>query len=145
LRRRQRLGHRPRGPPLRHRRVHRHPHGHDPPRTPKGPRMNAIQASPDYAHLLRPDGRTAGEAGAGGIAREAALALAAHGARLVIADLSLDAAQATVAAIAERGGEAEAYRLDVLDDAEVEAAAARFGDASALVFTAAMNVRKRME
>ncbi|QAB17008.1 SDR family oxidoreductase [Leucobacter muris] len=104
-----------------------------------------MTSTPDYSQLFRLDGRTAVVVGAGGIGREAALALAAHGARVVVADLSLDAAQATAAAIAERGGIAEATRLDVLDDAEVEAAAERFGDASALVFTAAMNVRKRME
>lgn len=102
-------------------------------------------STPDYTRLFQLDGRTVVVVGAGGIGREAALALAAHGARVVVADLSLEAAESTAAAIAERGGVAEATALNVLDDAEVEAAAERYADAAGLVFTAAMNVRKRME
>lgn len=106
----------------------------------------APHPSPDYAGLFRLDGRTVVVIGAGsGIGRESAQALAAHGAHVVVADLSLDAASATVALIAERGGSAEALEFNVLDDAAVEAAAVTYGQASALVFTAATNVRKRME
>ncbi|WP_336660915.1 SDR family NAD(P)-dependent oxidoreductase [Leucobacter sp. USHLN153] len=100
----------------------------------------------DYSQLFRLDGRTVVVIGAGsGIGRESAQALAAQGAHVVVADYSLEGAEATVALIAERGGAAEAYELNVLDDAAVEAAAERFGTAAALVFTAATNVRKRME
>lgn len=84
--------------------------------------------------------------GAGsGIGRESAQALAAHGAHVVVADWALDAAEETTALITGQGGSAEAFRIDVLDDAAVEAAAQRFSDAHALVFTAATNVRKRMD
>ena len=99
----------------------------------------------DYSRLFRLDNRTVVVIGAGGIGRETALALAAHGAHVVVADYALEAAEATVADIVTAGGSAEAFRLNVLEDAEVEAAAERFGSASALVFTAATNVRKRME
>lgn len=102
--------------------------------------------TPDYSRLFRLDDRTIVVIGAGsGIGREAAQALAAQGARVVVADYSLEGAEATVALISESDGLAEAYELDVLDAAAVEAAAERFGTASALVFTAATNVRKRME
>ncbi|UOQ56294.1 SDR family oxidoreductase [Leucobacter allii] len=102
--------------------------------------------APDYAQLFRLDGRTVVVIGAGsGIGRESALALAAQGAHVVVADYSLAGAEATVGLIAEHGGVAEAVELNVLDDAAVDAAVERFGSASALVFTAATNVRKRME
>ena len=107
--------------------------------------MNA-PAPIDYSQLFRLDGRTAVVIGAGsGIGREAAQALAAQGARVVVADYSRESAEATTAIIAEQGGVAEAYELNVLDDEAVEAAAERFGTAAALVFTAATNVRKRLE
>ncbi|WP_053382807.1 SDR family NAD(P)-dependent oxidoreductase [Leucobacter celer] len=100
----------------------------------------------DYSRLFRLDGRTVVVIGAGsGIGREAAQALAAQGAHVAIADYSLAGAEETVALIGAQGGSAEAYELDVLDDEAVEAAAERFGTASALVFTAATNVRKRMD
>ena len=102
--------------------------------------------APDYTSLFRLDGRTVLVIGAGGgIGREAARALAAHGAHVVAADRAADAAEATAAAVREAGGSAEAFEIDVLDDDAVERAAERFGDASALVFTAATNVRKRMD
>lgn len=100
----------------------------------------------DYSTLFRLDARTAVVIGAGsGIGREAAQALAAHGAHVVVADLALEGAEQTVELIAAAGGSAEAFQLNVLNDEEVEAAAERFGSAQVLVFTAATNVRKRME
>ncbi|QIK61814.1 SDR family oxidoreductase [Leucobacter viscericola] len=102
--------------------------------------------APDYSKLFRLDDRTVVIIGAGsGIGREAAQALAAQGAHVVVADRMLDAATETVGLIRDRGGVAEAFQLDVLDDAAVEAAAVRFADAAAMVFTAATNVRKRMD
>lgn len=100
----------------------------------------------DYSQLFRLDGRTVVVIGSGsGIGCESAQALAAQGAHVVVADYSLTGAQSTAALIAERGGAAEAYEIDVLDDDAVAVAAERFGTASALVFTAATNVRKRMD
>ncbi|UTX53716.1 SDR family NAD(P)-dependent oxidoreductase [Leucobacter aridicollis] len=100
----------------------------------------------DYSKLFRLDARTVVVIGGGsGIGRESAQALAAHGAHVVVADLKREGADETVQLIADAGGSAESFQLNVLDDAEVEAAAERFGTAHALVFTAATNVRKRME
>ena len=103
-------------------------------------------SAPAYADLFRLDGRTVVVIGAGsGIGREAARALAAQGAHVVVADFSVAGADETVSLISGSGGSAESFQLDVLDDAAVDGAVERFGDAHALVFTAATNVRKRME
>ncbi len=92
-----------------------------------------------YDGLFRLDGRRAVVIGAGsGIGREAALALAAHGASVVCADRDLDAAQESAATC---GGAARL--LDVLDPDAVRSAAAEL-PADVLVFTAATNVRKRL-
>lgn len=94
----------------------------------------------DYSRLFRLDGRRAVVVGAGsGIGREAALALAAHGASVVCADRDAATAAATAEACA-----GSAYELDVLDSAAVHAAAAALGEVDVLVFTAAVNVRKRL-
>ena len=96
---------------------------------------------PDYGRLFRLDGRRAVVVGAGsGIGREAALALAAHGAQVICVDRDPLAAEAT----ATLGEGLTAYGLDVLDAAAVERAAAELGDVDILVFTAATNVRKRL-
>jgi NAD(P)-dependent dehydrogenase (short-subunit alcohol dehydrogenase family) len=90
-----------------------------------------------YEGLFRLDGRRAVVVGAGsGIGREAARALAAHGAEVVCADRDVDAAAAT--------GAGTAYALDVLDRDSVRAAATDLGAVDVLVFTAATNVRKRL-
>lgn len=95
----------------------------------------------DYASLFRLDGRTAVVVGGGsGIGRESALALAGHGATVVVADRDLEAAEGT----ASRGDGLTAYRLDVLDGDAVARAAEEIEDVDVLVFTAAMNVRKRL-
>lgn len=95
-----------------------------------------------YEQLFRLDGRRAVVVGAGGgIGRSAALALAAHGARVVCADLAPSTAEETAAAA---GAGASAYVLDVLDAAAVRRAAADAGPVDVLVFTAATNVRKRL-
>ncbi|MFI6603342.1 SDR family NAD(P)-dependent oxidoreductase [Nonomuraea sp. NPDC050536] len=92
-----------------------------------------------YEGLFRLDGRRAVVIGAGsGIGREAALALAAHGAEVVCADRDLPAAEATAAAC---GGTAR--ELDVLDAGAVSRVAAETSP-DVLVFTAATNVRKRL-
>ncbi|TWF81725.1 NAD(P)-dependent dehydrogenase (short-subunit alcohol dehydrogenase family) [Pseudonocardia hierapolitana] len=90
-----------------------------------------------YEGLFRLDGRRAVVVGAGsGIGREAARALAAHGAEVVCADRDAEAAAAT--------GAGTAYALDVLDRDAVRAAATELGEVDVLVFTAATNVRKRL-
>ena len=97
----------------------------------------------DYAGLFDLRSREVVVIGAGsGIGRESAVALAAHGARVVLADRDEPAAEATAKLV---GDQARIYPLDVLDSAAIEAAAEEFGSASALVFTPAINVRKSME
>ena len=92
-----------------------------------------------YDALFRLDGRRAVVIGSGsGIGRESALALAAHGAEVVCADLDLAAAEET----AQRCG-AAARGVDVLDAEAVRALAAE-EPADVVVFTAATNVRKRL-
>ncbi|MHA6800110.1 SDR family NAD(P)-dependent oxidoreductase [Bounagaea algeriensis] len=96
----------------------------------------------DYTHLFRLDRQTAFVLGAGsGIGREAAGALAAHGAHVVCADRDIVAAKETAAQL---DGRSEAYQVDVLDPDAASAAAADFPDADTLVFTPATNVRKRL-
>lgn len=61
--------------------------------------------------------------GAGsGIGRETAYRFAGEGAALMCADINEQAAQETAANIAERGGKAEAMRLDVTHEGEVQSA-----------------------
>jgi NAD(P)-dependent dehydrogenase (short-subunit alcohol dehydrogenase family) len=111
----------------------------------------------DYANLFRLDGRHAVVVGAGsGIGREAALALAAHGARVTCADRDLPAAQQTVAlgnptADPSRGTPSTSnnpaltpYELNVLDPEAITTAAQTLDPVDILVFTAATNVRKRI-
>lgn len=96
----------------------------------------------NYEHLFRLDGRRAAVIGAAsGIGREAALALAAHGAEVVCADIDADGAR-TTARDAPNG--ATQMHLDVRDPDQVAAAAEELGDVDVLVFTAATNVRKRL-
>ncbi|WP_037367431.1 SDR family NAD(P)-dependent oxidoreductase [Amycolatopsis orientalis] len=91
----------------------------------------------NYAGLFRMDGRRAVVLGAGsGIGREAARALAAHGASVICADRDVAAARET--------GVGEAYEIDLLAPGAVAAAATELGPLDAVVLTAATNVRKRL-
>ena len=63
--------------------------------------------------------------GGSGIGRATCLQMAAEGAKVVVADLKLDAAQATVDAITKAGGTAIAVGADVGDSAQVQAVVAR--------------------
>lgn len=95
-----------------------------------------------YADLFSMEGRRVVVVGAGsGIGRESALALAAHGAHVVLADRDEAAAKAAAERVGDRG---EAYPLDVLDPAAIETAAGGLSPVDALVFTPATNVRKRI-
>lgn len=103
--------------------------------------MTEAPQGTDYSRLFRLDGRRAVVVGAGsGIGREAARALADHGAEVVCADLDLAAADETAAG---RDG-MRSYALDVLDREAVRAAAAELGDVDVLLFTTGRNVRKRL-
>ena len=59
--------------------------------------------------------------GGGGLGRCYGVAMAKHGAAVAVADINLEAAQATVDAIAKAGGRAIAVRTDVTKAAELEA------------------------
>jgi len=95
-----------------------------------------------YDRIFRLDGRRAVVIGAGsGIGREAALALAAHGAEVVCVDQD-EAAAGRVAKGAGPGS--EAYRLDLFDVEAIRRSAHDLGPVDVLVHTPAMNVRKRL-
>ena len=101
--------------------------------------MSAALAGPQAAYDL--SGRVAIVTGAGGgIGRATAELFAAAGALIVCADIS-DGAEETAAIIAEWGGEAVPVRVDVAQQAEVEAmvanAVTRFGRLDAIVNNAA--------
>lgn len=122
----------------------------------------AAQGRPDYGALFRLDGRLALVVGGGsGIGRESALALAAQGARVVVADRDVDAAAQTCALAPDpaahlssmpdssmagpsRDAAMTPYELDILDTQAVHAAAAQLRDVDVLVVTAGVNVRKRL-
>jgi NAD(P)-dependent dehydrogenase (short-subunit alcohol dehydrogenase family) len=79
----------------------------------------------DYLGLLRLDGRVAFVTGGGnGIGRATCHALAQAGAKVVVGDIDEPAATA----VAREIGQGEALRLDVADEAEVEAGVAAIMD-----------------
>ncbi|WP_328645584.1 SDR family oxidoreductase [Amycolatopsis sp. NBC_00348] len=91
----------------------------------------------NYENLFRLDGRRAVVLGGGsGIGREAARALSAHGASVVVADRDIAAARET--------GVGEAYEIDLLEPGAVDRAASDLGPLDVVVLTAATNVRKRL-
>ena len=81
---------------------------------------------------------------ASGIGRGIALALAEEGAKVAVADLNMDGANATVAEIKAKGGEAIALSMDVADegqvDAGIDAAAKAFGGLHCLVSNAGVQI-----
>lgn len=96
----------------------------------------------DYGRLFRLDGRRVAVVGGGsGIGREAARALAAQGAEVVVADRD-EAGAGRTAQLAGPG--AQAYTLDVLDEDALRAAAQAWGPLDGLVVTVGVNVRKRL-
>ncbi|MFD0554321.1 SDR family NAD(P)-dependent oxidoreductase [Streptomyces rectiviolaceus] len=107
----------------------------------------------DYGNLFRLDGRrVAVVGGASGIGREAARALVAQCAHVIVADRDMEGAERTAAlAVGEgdaapdrRTGTAAAHPLDVLDPDAVRAAVAAWEPLDGLVVTVGANVRKRI-
>lgn len=102
----------------------------------------------DYGNLFRLDGRRVAVVGGGsGIGREAARALAAQGAHVVVADRDTAGAAETAELAAADGGSAGTavpHPLDVLDPDAVRAAVAAWGPLDGLVVTVGANVRKRV-
>ncbi|WP_158816320.1 SDR family NAD(P)-dependent oxidoreductase [Methylocapsa sp. S129] len=84
--------------------------------------------------------------GAGGIGRATALALAAAGAKVVVADRDEAASQVVAAEIAEAGGQAVALSVDVASEASIEAVFAeivkREGAIDILVNNAGIAIRR---
>jgi 3-oxoacyl-[acyl-carrier protein] reductase len=85
---------------------------------------------------------------AAGIGRATALRFAAHGARVVVADLDADRGAAVAAEIGDAGGTAVFEHLDVTDGAEVErvvaAAVQRYGGLDVLVNNAGIVADARL-
>ena len=81
---------------------------------------------------------------ASGIGKEIALEHAKEGAKVVIADLALAAAQATADEINKSGGKAMAVEMNVTDEAAVDAATARvveqFGGVDVLISNAGIQI-----
>lgn len=108
----------------------------------KGP---AVTQLPDIAGLLSLAGRTAVVVGsASGLGRASAIGLADAGATVVCADLNLPGAEETAEIIASRGGSARAAEVDITSTESVAALAAGAEEATVLVVTPGLNVRKRM-
>ena len=87
---------------------------------------------------MKLEGKVAAVTGAGsGMGRAIAAGYAREGANVVVADLRLEAAQETVRAISDQGGEAIAVPTDVRDESQaqamVDAAVERFGGLDILV------------
>lgn len=66
--------------------------------------------------------------GANGIGRAAAIAFAREGAKVAVADIAAEQAEATVAAIKANGGEAIFVRADMLDPSSIQAMVATVVD-----------------
>ncbi|MBA2666138.1 MAG: SDR family oxidoreductase [Trueperaceae bacterium] len=96
-----------------------------------------------YTKLFDLSGRHALVIGGGsGIGAESAQGLADHGASVTVADVRLEGASATAAAIGASGGRADATTLDITDEADVERVIADLPALDVLVCTPAVNVRK---
>lgn len=96
-----------------------------------------------YQNLFGLNGQRALVIGGGsGIGAASALGLAAHGATVWCADLDQEAADTTAAEIRNQGGDAHSARVDIANQASVEALVGNVGDLDVLVCTPSVNVRK---
>lgn len=100
-----------------------------------------------YQDMFRLDGQVALVVGGGsGIGQASAEALAAQGAKVVVADAKAELAAQTAGRIEANGGEAEAIEMNLLEGAAVRAAvediAGRYGRLDIAVSTPSINVRK---
>ncbi|MGW2824290.1 SDR family NAD(P)-dependent oxidoreductase [Streptomyces sp. NPDC001443] len=100
--------------------------------------------------VFRLDGKVAVVTGGGsGIGRATAEVLAAAGARVVVADLDEDGAEATAALIKENGGEAVARRVDVADPGTVteliDGTVSLLGALDVLVNNAGIMIRRPLQ
>ncbi|HEY8025804.1 MAG TPA: 3-hydroxybutyrate dehydrogenase [Burkholderiaceae bacterium] len=81
---------------------------------------------------------------ASGIGKEIALQYAREGAKVVIADMALDAANATAQEIIDAGGQAMAVSMNVTDEAQVDKgvadAVAKFGGMDILISNAGIQI-----
>ncbi|MDL5157687.1 SDR family NAD(P)-dependent oxidoreductase [Actinomycetospora termitidis] len=98
----------------------------------------------DYRRLFDLHDRRVLLLGAGGIGREAGLALAAQGAEVICGDRDADTAATTAEGVTGAGGRATAVELDVTDPADLDRRLDEIGDVDVVVLTAAINVRKRL-
>src|SRR6476659_1019548 len=103
----------------------------------------------DYRALFDLSGRLALVVGGGsGIGQAGAEGLAAHGAHVVVADITADDAQGVAARIEAAGGKARALPIDVRDTGAVERMVAAVGQEhgrlDVLLMTPAVNLRKRL-
>jgi len=103
----------------------------------------------DYKDLFNLEGRVAVVTGAsGGIGKAIALALAAHGAEVLVAGRNPDKTRAAAAEVASIGGRAAPFLLEITSRASAEdmaaAALQEFGRIDILVNSAGMNIRKEI-
>jgi NAD(P)-dependent dehydrogenase (short-subunit alcohol dehydrogenase family) len=104
-----------------------------------------VTAPTDYRQLFDLAGRHALVIGGGsGIGAASSLGLADHGATVTVADVRPETAEATAAAVRERGGHAEAVGLDITEESAVEGVIGALDALDVLVCTPAVNVRKRL-
>lgn len=98
-----------------------------------------------YGSLFDLSGKRAVVIGGGsGIGEAGALALAAHGAEVLVADLDVAAAEQVAVEITTGGGSSDWAVVDIGDDGSVASVLDDFGHIDVLVTTPAINVRKRI-
>jgi NAD(P)-dependent dehydrogenase (short-subunit alcohol dehydrogenase family) len=98
-----------------------------------------------YRSLFSLEGKRVVVIGAGsGIGEAGALALAAHGADVLCADLAEESANRVCDEIVDGGGNASAVTVDVGNAASIHSLFDNFGTPDVLITTPAINVRKRL-
>jgi NAD(P)-dependent dehydrogenase (short-subunit alcohol dehydrogenase family) len=98
-----------------------------------------------YKNLFSLEGQTAVVVGAAsGIGRASALGLADFGSRVIVADMNLEGAQATLKDIEARGGQGEVREANLNDATSVSSLFHDLSRVDVLVCTPSINVRKRL-